>query len=381
MTYARARLWLGICCVGTIVLVSLLALLLRIPARLLSTGTSGVGAEVGQLAAILFVYAVLSGPFDLIGGYVLPKEYGRTTVPFARFLGGWLRGGVFHGLILLAVALTLLHAARAGGFALFLGAFAALNVALLVLQPLLASLIGGVAIRRPDRLASLLPEASLRQGKGILLASATPPHFSGGVAGLPGRERILLPERWLKTFSPEQREAILLRRIGVVRDGSRTRGLLLAMGWNLAGACLAHALAGGVASVASLVAFALWFTLWNFVGLLALTTASQRGVFGADAFALRRGASAGTLREAMRRLDRDQDDEHARPRWAETFFHPIPSVQRREARLERGGAQRGGAWHAARMAVYLSWAGVGLLSRAVHCNCGRPEVWVFLPCD
>jgi len=39
------------------------------------------------------------------------------------------------------------------------------------------------------------------------------------------------------------------------------------------------------------------------------------------------------------------------------------------------------AWHAARTALYLSWAGVGLLGRAVHCNLGRPEVWVFLPSD
>ena len=69
-----------------------------------------------------------------------------------------------------------------------------------------------------------------------------------------------------------------------------------------------------------------------------------------------------------------------------TVFHPIPSV---EARLERmrssGGARplagRLAGWHAARMALYLSWAGLGLLGRAVHCNCGRPDAWVFLPSD
>lgn len=32
-------------------------------------------------------------------------------------------------------------------------------------------------------------------------------------------------------------------------------------------------------------------------------------------------------------------------------------------------------------AVFLSWAGMGLLSRAVHCNSGRPELWALLPCD
>jgi hypothetical protein len=39
-----------------------------------------------------------------------------------------------------------------------------------------------------------------------------------------------------------------------------------------------------------------------------------------------------------------------------------------------------GAWHAARTTLFLSWAGFGLLSRAVHCNSGRPEPWALPPC-
>jgi hypothetical protein len=65
----------------------------------------------------------------------------------------------------------------------------------------------------------------------------------------------------------------------------------------------------------------------------------------------------------------------------ETVFHPIPALRRRIARLEEGRASEGGAWHAARMALFLSWASFGLLGRAVHCNCGRPELWVLLPAD
>jgi hypothetical protein len=33
------------------------------------------------------------------------------------------------------------------------------------------------------------------------------------------------------------------------------------------------------------------------------------------------------------------------------------------------------------MMLYLSWAGIGGLSRAVHCNVGRPPLWVLLPGD
>ncbi|WP_146526280.1 hypothetical protein [Novipirellula artificiosorum] len=39
------------------------------------------------------------------------------------------------------------------------------------------------------------------------------------------------------------------------------------------------------------------------------------------------------------------------------------------------------AWHAARMTLFVSWACMGMLVRAVHCNVGRPELWVMLPTD
>ena len=50
------------------------------------------------------------------------------------------------------------------------------------------------------------------------------------------------------------------------------------------------------------------------------------------------------------------------------------------ARL-RGAIRARGAHQATRLALYLSWACLGVLARAVHCNAGRPEVWVLLPSD
>jgi hypothetical protein len=35
----------------------------------------------------------------------------------------------------------------------------------------------------------------------------------------------------------------------------------------------------------------------------------------------------------------------------------------------------------ARTALPMSWCCLGLLGRAVHCNAGRPELWVLLPTD
>lgn len=73
-----------------------------------------------------------------------------------------------------------------------------------------------------------------------------------------------------------------------------------------------------------------------------------------------------------------QDDEPERAVWIERVFHPVPSVDNRR-RLTR--SRSFGAWHATRMMLFLSWSCLGLLSRAVHCNAGRPELWVLLPTD
>lgn len=147
MNYARARLWLGISCVGTMVVVSLLFLLFQVPMRLFSV-EGGIGAEMLQFAAVLFAYAFLSAPFDFFGGYILPKEYGRTTARIPDFLKRWFRGVVFHSLALLIVAMALQFAARKGGFALFLGVYLGINLALVLVQPLLTQLLGGIRYRR-----------------------------------------------------------------------------------------------------------------------------------------------------------------------------------------------------------------------------------------
>lgn len=372
MTYARARLWLGISCVGTMVVVSVLLLLFRVSSYLLATGMVPFGTEVAQLAGVLFVYAFLSGPFDFCGGYILPKEYKRSTLRFPQFLGRWLRGVVLHSAILLLIALALLNSAKVGGLPVFLGAYLTLNIVLLLLQAPLARLLGGMTYRK----------AYTETGQSKVLFAANPnPYYMGGIAGLPGMERVIVPEGWRNAFSAEQLETILLRRTGVLRNGSRTRGLLLALLWNTFGACLSALLSGHLATVAGLVTFSLWFTLWNFIGLLLLPASSQRGVFGGDTFALQHGARKQALEAIIAQLDTYQDDEVSRVPGVETYFHPIPSVERRLTLLDAGGSADIGMWHGTRMAIYLSWAGGSFLSRAVHCNCGRPDVWVFLPCD
>jgi hypothetical protein len=93
---------------------------------------------------------------------------------------------------------------------------------------------------------------------------------------------------------------------------------------------------------------------------------------------IEQGVPLETLHQTLSTLDRLQDDEPQRTALIETNFHPVPSVENRRSESSSGFPI---AWHAARMTLYVSWACMGLLVRAVHCNVGRPELWVMLPTD
>ena len=117
------------------------------------------------------------------------------------------------------------------------------------------------------------------------------------------------------------------------------------------------------------------------MGLLVLPTPSRSATRAADVAVAVDDAARARLEEAVRTLDQLQDDEPERSPGLESVFHPVPSVSSRIRALASGKGRSAGAWHLARTALYLSHAGLSLLPRAVHCNAGRPELWVYLPSD
>ena len=375
----------GISGVGTIVLVSTAALVLGWPRVFLPTAQESFGNEVATLLAVLLFHAAVLAPFDVVGGHVIPVGFGRSDVPPHRFALIWLRGVAVQLAMFLACGLSLLTAGRAGGLPAAIAVFAGWMVALMLLQGFLARTLGGLrVVKAPlddlrgelSRRGVAVPQATVLAGRDI--------GFTGGVVGAPGRERLLVPSHWRRGLGDEGLKAELLRWASVVRSGSRWRGIAAAFAWNLGGFVLASFLPGAdVVSVAGLVTIVLGFTLWSFIGLLVLPSLSRPAVLAADRRALEAGADAAALEQTIERLDRLQDDEPDRTGVVETIFHPLPARARRIARMKAddGVASMGGAWHAARMALFLSWAGLGLLSRAVHCNSGRPELWALLPCD
>jgi hypothetical protein len=366
VSYARARLKLGISSVGTWVVLAALGLFFGLPDGWVARASDPAwSAQLAVLAQVLLVYIALSLPFDLVGGWLLPVRYARSGQSLPSYLLSWGRGVLVQALALLACALGIIAAARfAGGF----GAgcmLLALSLLLLAAQGLLARLVARARVTRV--------------GKRLIWESADP-GFSGGWIGLPGNERLIQPAGWRKLLSDDELGAQELRRQQIVRSGSRQRGVALALGFQLLGFTLVWQFGDGADHAAALTTLALGMTLWNFLGLLILPTPSRAGVYEADHAARHAGAAQEDLVNGLRKLDRLQEDEAERADGLEWIFHPVPSAGHRVRRL-RAGLPAKGAHHATRTALFLSWACLGFLSRAVHCNAGRPEVWVVFPGD
>jgi hypothetical protein len=121
-------------------------------------------------------------------------------------------------------------------------------------------------------------------------------------------------------------------------------------------------------------------SLWAFLGLVTLPTLSQKATLYADS--VLKPHPPETVEQLIVHLDTLQDEEYIRPPAIQRVFHPISSVQQRmDAINAEAEPNSPAAYNVARLCLYLSWANLSFMSRAVHCNVGRPHLWVFLPTD
>jgi len=373
--YGRSRLWLGISTVGTFVTLATSGLLLDLPGRIPRRIDSTTLSQASGLLGFVLIYAVLQLPFDLLGGYLLPKRFGRAHQRFGSFVFNLARGVAGHSALLFLFATVILSAGRWGGLVgTVVGGILSMFVLLRWRVPL-ARLIAPLQLTtlgRPPDQPSALP---------ITLAQSLDEGFTGAVVGVSRPRLQIVPVRWQEVLSAEGFEIAVSRRSLAVKTGSWRRGRATAVMFTLTGLAIAAWLVGStrLGTVGGTITFSLWFSLWSFMGLLTLPTLSRRGVIEIDERAQIEGHSPEALRTMTRLLDDLQDGEPIRSALIETIFHPVPSVQNRLEATQLKG--RIGFWDAARSSVYLSLAGLGLLGRAVHCNCGRPSLWVFLPTD
>jgi hypothetical protein len=382
MTYARSRLWLGVSAVGSLVVIVALALYFRLPYLLLPGEPRSWMVETAILAGLLSVYSVVHWPFDYVGGYHLPCHYGRQCQVLPVFVWTSFRATILQIALLTVFSMAVMHAGRNFGLVGALIMAGALMVGMLGLQLPIARAIGGLkdGSKSLEPVEEQLGKWTSSRPRAVVVESVDL-GFSGGIAGLPGAETVVVPAHWIQQLSPSAVAVEVLRRDGIIRSGARLRGIIVALAWNLSGLALASRMPGaGFDSLAAFLTLGLWFNVWSFLGLLLLPSLSRPGVLEADFVARSLGVPDAILEKTAAAVDQLQDDEPSRGKWVERIFHPIPSVNSRK-QAWRTGERPVGAWHAARLALYLSWPCLGLLGRAVHCNNGRPQLWVFLPAD
>ncbi len=378
VTYARARLYLGITGVGSAVLLAVALLYFRIPSQGLSmSGAQPVPAAMFRVGLMFAFAQVAFLMFDLIGGawLVRRREWAST------WLSRWLRGVTVQWAVWMLAATALLLAARVGGNPAAVAVFATIQLLLASARGRMARVIAHVpVVPTPERIARAGAFAGIDVSRLQVVESADE-SFVGGWSGLTSRT-LVVPARWAQL--PETvLAAMLLRRQLAGTSGAHTRGVLGAMAWNTVGFAVSLALTGvSPASAGGVITLAAAMTLWAFLGVLVLPTPSRAAVFALDAAATA-SVGAAPMRSGIELLDAWQDDEPVRSTGVETVFHPVPGRSARLARLI-GNANAVKPWHAhqlARHALWLSWGACTPLSRAVHCNVGRSALWAMLPGD
>ena len=351
---ARRRLFLGIANVGFWVLASIGGL---VGVRSGRWSLDGAGM-VAIGAAVMGIQAV----FDAVGGFLLVP--GVRPSPWA-FLRGWGRGAWVHALVLTGIGAAAAASLRwTGGFC---AGLTATILALALGRRFLHVAISGASLRT----------VAGEDGGSLIVTRVDDPAFTGGLVGFGSRAQILMPEAWRQRLPRQELQVELSRRRWRAEQGLPWRTLLVLLLWNLFG-CQAGAMVLDPRALSigtALLGQACWMTLWSFLGLLVLPSLGRASVFAAD-----RAAAASGIDPSgwIHRFPTLTGEDGSARELVETIFYPIPSAARRMASLPSpvGGPVLGDL---ARSQLYYSMAGLTLLGRSVHCNVGRPALWVFPP--
>jgi hypothetical protein len=382
---ARRRLRLGITGVGASVVLSLAllgaTLLGAVPIDAewrLVPGPLGVPVSAASVAlAVYLAHALLLVAVEHAGG----RRAVRAVPAFGAWLVAWLRGVLVLGVLAgSGVAVIVTAGSVAGTFAAAAAAFA-LALALLIAQGPLARLTASLSIRSaPEHVADGAREAGIPSAS-VRVVDASDEAFVGGWVGWAAGE-LWIPASWTQEENADLLTVQWHRRQAQRTSYARRRGWWRAALWAAVGLLLtAPLLPYGWSDARLWLLLPALATLWSFVAVLMLPSVSRAAVFYADAAAAR---ALGTTRTvaAIEQLDAAQDDEPERTRVVEFIFHPVPSVGNRRRRLlMRRQPPFGGGHQQTRLTLFASLATGSVLGRMVHCNIGRPSLWVMYPGD
>lgn len=380
MTYARARLWLGISGVGSLVTLATILLITGQPYRWLSSAPVFGWSECVQLIAVVMLFSAWLVPLDSLGGYLLPKTYRKSEQSFGAWCRQYIRGILSQSTIFVVSGAMLILLSQSFGLVGVIGGVCAGSLFCFMIRNWI---MGKQEVANLEVEEKIFDATTMIQSwrvfvPKVIVRDHTDVGFTGGIIGWGKNAKIVIPKAWLD-YPTEELAVAIARRAVAIDNGSYSRGLVISICWNVTGILLCGVIpGGGFSSVAALVTSICWFTIWSFIGLLFLPSASRHASLSIDRELLKRGMPTILIQSTAAMMDRMQDDEPDRPKWIERIFHPVPNVTSRNREIDGEGWA---AWNVARNTLFFSWACLGLLSRSVHCNVGRPELWLMLPTD
>ncbi len=373
LTLARKRLLLGSSNVGVIIVLSLILLLSGAPLLLFSNQQVSSLSDILALIIFFFSFAVLQSGFDLIGATACERDdtYSDLKVIFK----GLFRGIFVQSLILFISALFISFSSN------FFGKVGVVFVLYILFFSLLKFKI---------KIAKLIsPELSFKEiADQKIIVSTKQSFFQGGIHN----SNNIFSENLLLSLTNEEVALLDKRRSLIIQSGASRLSEKYAFGVLLIGALVGmFVFRINPNSVAGVIEFALWNSIWSFTCLLILPTFDRKAVFEADRQILLSGIDKLVFESALRKQDTLFDDEKVRSKLIENIFHPIPMLEERIIEINKFELDQQSKpsfsvipsvpWHTLRHSLYLSWGALNLISRSVHCSVGRPQCWVFLPVE
>ena len=120
-----------------------------------------------------------------------------------------------------------------------------------------------------------------------------------------------------------------------------------------------------------------WMTVWSFISLILLTRLSHNSVYACDAIA--KNGDKSLLIKWIKHYPSIVDENGHQNPLKQAIFYPVPSIKSRLDALKTNNFGSFNFGNLTRRNFFLSWGVFNLSARSVHCNVGRPLLWVLPP--
>ena len=353
---ARRLVVLDLC----IVLVGLLALVLSGAGEWLRDRLQMHWALQAPIYAAILAgaYTALSFPFEVYGGYVVPRRYGLLTQSLRAWLKDRLKAlalGAVLAFGLIEILYGFLHAGGGWWWIWTALAYTVVSVVMTVVGPtLIFPIFYKVRPLEDEELVERIKRLADRAGarvRGVYLWQQSEKGTTANAAlmGLGKTRRVVLSDTLLSRYSKDEIEVILAHELGhhVHRDIPKAVviGAITTFASFWVGAQVLRwgvdALGfRGVTDVAALPLLLLTVSIFGFVIGPVAKAYSRHAETRADVYALESTRTAGEFVSMMAKLTDQNLGEAEPPAWARLLFydHPTPAERISAARRYQAGA-------------------------------------------